>query len=501
MEDQEKSSTIWIDVEDLFQYALHMRRPSGIQRIEYELCHALATLPESRARVRFLRHSGATRSFQPVSYQAIEDLFDDLVAKPSPDVRRRAVDTETAGPDGENSSSRRGVRGLFRRVVYRMPADLRVPLLTAYGHQRSVLQMIPPAARATAQALRRAWREASAGLRDRNASHGDGMVDHVERQPRFDDAAAGDILLVLGSPWFQSSYADLIRKARDENGVRFALLVYDLIPLRRPEWCDANLVKHFRSWFDAVLPLTDIVLTISKASAGDILLHAAAASLTLHAPPQVIQVGTGFSSMSAVATFDPPPRDPFLPAVDSYVLIVSTIEARKNHLLLFRVWRRLLDEKRAEDVPTLVIAGRIGWLVADLMQQLRNAAYLGGKIVLVEAPSDQELRQLYEGCLFTVFPSFYEGWGLPVTESLAFGRPCVISRSTSLPEAGGTLARYFDPDDLNEAYRIIRATIEDREGLKNWQADVVRDFRPVTWDASARSVLACLEGSRTPPSA
>ncbi len=91
-----------------------------------------------------------------------------------------------------------------------------------------------------------------------------------------------------------------------------------------------------------------------------------------------------------------------------------------------------------------------------------------------------------------MFPSFYEGWGLPVTESLAFGRPCVISNATSLPEAGGTLARYFDPDDLNEAYRVIRATIADREGLSVWQARIAREFHPVSWEDSARSLLARL---------
>lgn len=492
VQDQPKLSfTIWIDVEDLFEYALHARRPSGIQRIEYELCRALATLPESRERVKFLRHSSPTDFFRPVDYQAIENLFGNLVAESSSDIRRKAVHAEMPGPGNDTGVSRHGIRGLFRRLAHKLPSDLRVPLLMAYQHQRSSIAMTRPVARAMSQVVRRALRKAVA---DSPVCHAckDASPEHVSPGISFDDARAGDILLVLGSPWFQSRYADLIRKAQTENGVRFALLVYDLIPLRRPEWCDANLVKHFRSWFDAVLPLTDILLTISKASAADILFHAEAEALTLLAAPQVIRIGTGFSSMSASPTSGLPARDRSLPPVNSYVLIVSTIEARKNHLLLFRVWRRLLDEQRSDQVPTLVIAGRIGWLVTDLMQQLRNAAYLGGKIVVIEDPSDAELQQLYAGCLFTLFPSFYEGWGLPVTESLAFGRPCVISNSTSLPEAGGTLARYFDPDDLNEAYRVIRSTIEDREGLKNWQARVTRDFRIVSWETAARSLLACL---------
>ena len=490
MQDQLKSpSRIWIDVEDLFEYALHTRRPSGIQRIEYELCRALATLPESRDRVVFLRHSNPAGAFRPVDYQAVEDLFSALVTESPSDVRRKAVHAGLAEPVDGVASSRRGVRGMFRRLAYRLPSDLRVPILTAYMHQRSVIAMTGPMARATLQVARRALRTFTGPIRRGRI---DNVADHASHQVSFADAAAGDILLVLGSPWFQSHYADLIHKARTRNGVRFALLIYDLIPLRRPEWCDANLVRHFRSWFGAVLPLTDILLTISKASAGDILLHARTEALTLLAAPQVIRIGTGFSGMLDGRAAGSPVRNRSLPPVESYVLIVSTIEARKNHLLLFRVWRRLLDEGRSEEVPTLVIAGRVGWLVADLMQQLRNAAYLGGKIMVIEDPSDSDLRQLYSGCLFTLFPSFYEGWGLPVTESLAFGRPCVISNSTSLPEAGGTLARYFDPDDLNEAYRVIRTTIEDREGLKAWQARIAREFCPVSWDFSARSLISHL---------
>jgi glycosyltransferase involved in cell wall biosynthesis len=187
-----------------------------------------------------------------------------------------------------------------------------------------------------------------------------------------------------------------------------------------------------------------------------------------------------------------------LPPPNSYALIVSTIEARKNHALLFAVWRRLLEDMPAATVPTLVFAGRTGWLVSDLMQQLRNSNFLDGKIVHIESPTDQELEALYDGCLFTVFPSFYEGWGLPVTESHAFGRPCIASKTTSLPEAGGSLARYIDPDNTTDAYRVIRGTIEDRASLREWRNRVQREFRPVEWSQSAWAVLRVLD---TPDSA
>jgi glycosyltransferase involved in cell wall biosynthesis len=144
---------------------------------------------------------------------------------------------------------------------------------------------------------------------------------------------------------------------------------------------------------------------------------------------EIIPIGTGFAAMlqaQAVASDR-------LPPAGSYALFVSTIEARKNHLLLFRVWRRMLDDMPRDSVPTLVFAGRVGWLVDDLMKQLENTDYLDRKICLIEDVSDAELASLYRGCRFTLFPSLYEGWGLPVTESLAFGKPCLVARNSSLP--------------------------------------------------------------------
>jgi glycosyltransferase involved in cell wall biosynthesis len=267
------------------------------------------------------------------------------------------------------------------------------------------------------------------------------------------------------------------------------LLVYDLIPIRRPEWCERGLVRLFSSWLKDVLPLCDAVFAISGATAADVEAYARESEIVLPSPVLAIPIGTGFGSGSSPVSVS---RRRTLPPPASYVLFVSTIEARKNHTLAFRVWRRLLEDLPAERVPTLVFAGRIGWLVDDLMRQIANTAYLHGKLVVIENPTDAELATLYRGCLFTLLPSFHEGWGLPVTESLAFGKPCIISNRTSLPEAGGGLARSFDPDNLHDAYQVIRGVIEDRAGLARWEAEVRREFKPVPWSVTVEAILAGL---------
>jgi hypothetical protein len=116
------------------------------------------------------------------------------------------------------------------------------------------------------------------------------------------------------------------------------------------------------------------------------------------------------------------------------VLCVGTIESRKNHLALFQAWKLLLEE--GFEPPPLIWVGRPGWRVEDLLAQLAATRSLDGRIRLLHGVSDPELVALYRGALFSVFPSFTEGWGLPVGESLALGTPCLASPRAPRPRRG-----------------------------------------------------------------
>jgi glycosyltransferase involved in cell wall biosynthesis len=474
------TARLWVDVEDLFEYAHGNPRPSGIQRLAFEIYRTMHARYNCTGLVRFVRHDPLRNSFRVVPWPDVAALFE------------RLTDPEMApstGPEG-GISPHPLVRRLIRRWIYHFPPPLRLAMI-------DVLLAEVEALRAWGQIAGTLWKGGWRKIRrlvvqplhsgrEPNTRH---PITPVAVDVSFSDyAVAGDVLLVLGSPWSHPDYSMLIQRQR-QRGLRFALLVYDLIPIRRPEWCDRGLVRLFRGWFQEVLPLCDAVFAISHATAGDVDIYARESGIALPGPVMTIPIGTGFGAKP-----QPPAesRSRALPSPATYVLIVSTIEARKNHTLAFRVWRRLLEDLPADRVPTLVFAGRIGWLVDDLMRQIANTDYLDGKLMVIENPTDAELATLYRGCLFTLFPSFYEGWGLPVTESLAFGKPCIISNRTSLPEAGGGLARSFDPDNLLDAYAVIRAVIEDRDELMRWEAEVQRDFKPVPWSATVQAILTGL---------
>ena len=519
--------TLWIDVEDLFEYARGHQRPSGIQRVAFEISRTLHARHGDAGRVRFLRHDPAHGGFREVAWPRVAAMFSLLTEPESGLLRDRAV--ARLPPGGIKPHS--GPRQFARQLVHRLPASLRFHvtnvLLTqenafrawmglwdalARGivrtphrlrrrfHARRVMAAPAPVPAATdgweADGSRTTAPAADKPAADRPTADrptADGSMAAGPAARRAVSLTPGDTLLVLGAPWSHPNYPALIR--RQPPGFRFALLVHDIVPLRRPEWCDQGTIRLFHAFFDGILPLCDHIFAVSKATAADVTDYARSRGVPVARPVMPIPIGTGFGAAPPSVLV---PRTARLPPAGGYALFVSTIEARKNHLLLFRVWRRLLEELAPERVPLLVFAGRRGWLVDDLMRQIVNTDYLNGHLTILDKPADDEIAALYQGCLFTLYPSFHEGWGLPVTESLAFGKPCLIANRTSLPEAGGPLVRGFDPDDLNDAHAKIRAIILDREDLARWEDQIRREFRPVPWAASIDVLLAALAPEAAP---
>jgi glycosyltransferase involved in cell wall biosynthesis len=466
-------SRLWFDVEDLLRYGESgQRRPTGIQRGNFELYQALHET--YGARVQFVRHRRNGDGFVAVSWSSIAACFERLTS---------TVTAAPTPPAGEAAAAPFVARGRLRRAAERLPPAIRLPLGRIVRGQIDSLRALP----ALAGGMARCLREALA----RPAPLAAG--DDAPPPPPLDFTAEvkpGDALLILGAPMFRSDYDALARAARERHQLRFGLLVHDLVPVRHPEWQAREMVETFGAWMQRMLPLCDTVFAFSHATASDVERYASEHGFALVRPVCHLPHGQRRGGPLTAA----PRRTPRLPEPGSYVLFVSTIEPRKNHALLFRIWRRLLKEMPAGQVPRLVFAGGVGWLVGDLLQQFANANWLDGKILFIREPDDAELAALYEGCLFTIYPSLYEGWGLPVTESLAFGKPCLAANTTSLPEAGGELARYFDPDNLHDALRVVRATLADRAGLAAWEAQVRRDFHPTPWSATAAAVLTAFSG-------
>jgi glycosyltransferase involved in cell wall biosynthesis len=249
-----------------------------------------------------------------------------------------------------------------------------------------------------------------------------------------------------------------------------------------PSFFEPHHATHFGHWLREAISVTDIVLTNSKYSRARLIKLAAKSGWRLP-PIKMLEPGSGFIDRL-------PARGQAMASLPArYVLFVSTIEIRKNHRLLVRVWERLVKRHGADRVPALVFVGMLGWSFEELLADLAASDFLNGKIVMLRCLSDAELHEAYRCCLFTVFPSFCEGWGLPIAESLEHGKFCIASNRTSIPEVGGNLADYFDPADEEDALAKIERPLLDPAYLAAREAQVRAEYRRRTWNDCVHALM------------
>ncbi len=320
------------------------------------------------------------------------------------------------------------------------------------------------------------WMEAVQGLRSM-AMSGKAMV--------FPENA---ILVNVGSSWWIPNYFVYVRQAKTASSVRYVPLIYDLIPVLTPENCAPELVGEFITWLISVLDHADYYLAISQATRKDLLAFAQKLGRPIAADRvEVIPLDADFRSA------EKRPLPTMRRFAEPFVLFVSTLEARKNQLGALDAWAALIARRGAARVPRLVLVGKRGFKSDVILSRLEANADLRERVTILSGIEDVELQALYRDCLFTIYPSLYEGWGLPVTESLCHGKVPLIADNSSLPEAGGPLALYFKTGSTAAMTAMIERLITD-SGFREEREKMIRDgFRPREWDRIAGDVLHYIE--------
>ena len=285
----------------------------------------------------------------------------------------------------------------------------------------------------------------------------------------------GDTILLLGAFWGYGNTANLYAPAK-AAGAKIGAYIYDLIPLTHPEYCDAALAVDFSLSLYEISYIADYFLTISEFTASELRSFLSQNGFG-KIPVEAVPLAHTLNDSNKTASQWPKALIELKDA--RYVLYVSTIEGRKNHQYVVKVWQRLIAE--GVDVPHLAFVGRMGWRVDGLKETLKSTDNLDGRIHIVHDLSDSELSALYDGAMFTTFTSFIEGWGLPVGESLLHGKPCIASATSSIPEVGGEFVDYVNPTDVASGAAVFRKMIENDEYRNERASKVKRDFKPRTW--------------------
>lgn len=223
-----------------------------------------------------------------------------------------------------------------------------------------------------------------------------------------------------------------IRSMRDA-GCTFVPLIHDLIPTTHPEYARPGQAERHLRRIRTTAALSDAIIVNSAHTEAALRPHLGGRG----SPPSVLVAPLGI---------DPPPAPAMALPADPYFVVLGTIEPRKNHLLLLHLWRDMAAQMGGR-VPHLVVIGRRGWENENVIDILERCDALRGVVREVGQVSDREVGELLRGARALLFPSFAEGYGLPLAEALALGVPAICSDLPALREVGNAVPDYLDPLD------------------------------------------------------
>lgn len=410
-------ATTWIDMTDLASWHGHF---TGIQRVVYGI--AKGYYGDNNA--SFFSFNPKTKEFYEFDFVSFKTMIDSRNAEPSGD---KPITPRKQKLAGKAKQAYLYAPSSIKRVL--TPHRLKKAARLGYRYYKSAAilkQTIAP--------------------RVNNKQSG-----------RLVSFSTADKVLILGNSWDRPELLIELGNKKRTNNFKIFQVVYDLIAVYEPQAFDENLFKAYTKNLFEVATISDGLMAISESTKRDMQRYCT--DLNIECPPvEVIRLGDDIMSS------DNPTRPPEFNTGDKFVLCVGTIEARKNHTLLYYAWKEGL--LKGEDMPRLVIVGRPGWYTGDIIHSFQNDPQMINKVTILNNASDDELVWLYANCLFTVYPSYSEGWGLPVAESLAMGKVCLTSNVSSMPEIGGSLCEYGSPYNSQECLEGVVRLLDNKYRTK-----------------------------------
>lgn len=257
------------------------------------------------------------------------------------------------------------------------------------------------------------------------------------------------------SVYLHTSHGQLEKKRRfawvEHASAQSVFFVHDIIPVDYPEYCPIGAAKQHEMRLKTISCMAAATIVNSDVTANALVRFFTSRQLRL---PKIITAPLGLSRAFSECDELPPPP-PNVP----YFVHVGTIEPRKNHVLLFHIWRRLIE--RNGTAPRLVLVGRRGWENENAVDILDRSHSLAPYIVEVADLSDAGLSSLLRSCCALLAPSIVEGFGLPVKEALSLGVPVIASSIDAHREVSGGHALLLDPLDGTLWTEAIEALLDN----------------------------------------
>ena len=303
---------------------------------------------------------------------------------------------------------------------------------------------------------------------------------------RFSRSKAQHVYVHVSGSNLPSSWVE--RWLARSPSVASIFLLHDVIPLTHPEYVRARVPMRHAQYVRRVIKAADVVVATSSFTADG--LTAFAQEKALKAPNTIVApLGTGevFRRREQAAVEAPP-----------YFVFVSTIEPRKNHLMLLQVWSRLVARHGAL-APKLILIGRRGWENENIVDILERAHTSGQHVIECSALCDEALAGVIGGARATLMPSHVEGYGLPVAESLALGTPVICSDLAPFREIAGDVPEYVDPLAGRGWAKLIMQYARTDSSERLAQLARIERYSPPTWTGHFDAVARVIETLNAKP--
>lgn len=307
----------------------------------------------------------------------------------------------------------------------------------------------------------------------------------TEEDIALSDIERGAVFFDMDNVWNMWLRRSSVIPYLKQRGVKIALYLYDVIPLTHPEYVHENTLINYLDYIGTYLLYADIILTSAEATREKVNTLAGRYG---RERPDVRVCPLGADPRYAAAdgeTIDPAVRK--VAEGRRYILMVGTIEPRKNHETVLRAFEAELFGKGL----CLIWVGNWGWNVETLKKRVEGHGEWGKKLFVFSGLGDKELRYLYENAYFLAFPSYTEGFGLPIVEALKSGTPVLASDVDVMREVGGVWCDYFPPGAPEELCKLVSQYM-DEESLYRDKKKKIRDYAFLSWDESVRNMAGML---------
>ncbi len=295
-------------------------------------------------------------------------------------------------------------------------------------------------------------------------------VQPVRGRAMFKHGAPSSILLSVSHGGIDKT--GLWERLKERFNARLAVYLHDLIPYHHPEFARAGEDRRHVARLDTMINIADLVLTNSHVTAKE---FKAFCAHTQRTPPPTRVLPLGVAPL--YRNLKPTTHQESVP----WFIMIGTIEPRKNHNLLLAIWRRL-HQILGDKTPKLILVGRRGWEIENTERILDRCVALRDCVVELPSLSDAQLVELLRRANALLFPSFVEGFGLPIAEALTVGIPVICSDIPAFHEVGGDIPDFIDPLDGPKWLETILDYASGQSTARAAQLERIKAYQPPTWE-------------------